>query len=109
MKDPYFISFSPTRHWTDQMLRVHAFYCVLALTLVSLLHRRVYQAGIRISQRNMMEQLKKIREITNYYPTQATEKLRLGGRPRSDRTLTRLNNQQKQIFRHLDLGRFSAS
>src|SRR5712691_10047307 len=38
MKDPYFISFSPPHRWTDHMLRVHAFYCVLALTLVSLLH-----------------------------------------------------------------------
>src|SRR5207244_74442 len=46
MKDPYCICFSPPRHWTDQMLRVHAFSCVLAVTLVSLLHRRVAQAGV---------------------------------------------------------------
>jgi transposase len=109
MKDPYFISFSPAHHWTDQMLRVHAFYCVLALTLVSLLHRRVYQAGVTISQSRMMEQLKRIREITNYYPAQPTEKLHIGGRPRSERTLTRLDSQQNQIFRALNLDRFMAS
>jgi transposase len=109
MKDPYFISFSPPRHWTDQMLRVHAFYCVLALTLVSLLHRRVHQAGIHISQSGLMEQLKKIREITNYYPSQSTEKLHLGGRPRSERTLTRMDSQQNQIFRALNLDQFLAS
>lgn len=108
MKDPYFISFSPPRHWTDQMLRVHAFYCVLALTLVSVLHRRVHQAGIHISQRSLMEQLKKIKEITNYYPAQSAETCHLGGRPRSERTLTRLDGQQKQIFRALDLDRFLA-
>ena len=109
MKDPYFISFSPARHWTDEMLRVHAFYCVLALTLISLLHRRVYQAGVTISQWGLMQQLKKIKEITNYYPAQPSEKLHLGGRPRSERTLTRLDKQQNQIFRALNLGRFSAS
>ena len=109
MKNPYFISFSPPRHWTDQMLRVHAFYCVLALTLISLLHRRVYQAGIAISQWGLMEQLKKIKEITNYYPAQPSETLHLGGRPRSERTLTRLDNQQNQIFRALNLDRFLAS
>jgi transposase len=109
MKDPYFISFSPSRHWTDQMLRVHAFYCVLALTLISLLHRRVYQAGVTISQWGLMEQLKKIKEITNYYPAQPSEKLHLGGRPRSERTLTRLDKQQNQIFRVLNLDRFSTS
>jgi transposase len=109
MKDPYCISFSPPHHWTDQMLRVHAFYCVLALTLVSLLHRRVHQAGISISQARLMEQLKGIREITNYYPAQPTEKLHIGGRPRSEKTLTRLDGQQKQLFRVLNLDRFLAS
>lgn len=56
-----------------------------------------------------MEQLKKIKEITNYYPAQSTEKLYLGGRPRSERTLTRLDSQQNQIFRALNLDRFLAS
>src|SRR6266508_1256938 len=31
MKDPQVVSFSPMYHWTDQKLRVHVFYCVLAL------------------------------------------------------------------------------
>jgi transposase len=109
MKDPYFISFSPPRHWADQMLRVHAFYCVLALTLVSVLHRRVHQAGVEISQSSLMEQLKKIEEITNYYPAQKADKLHIGGRPRSERTLTRLSRQQNQIFNALRLDRFLAN
>ena len=109
MKDPYCICFSPPRHWTDQMLRVHAFSCVLAVTLVSLLHRRVAQAGVEITQSRLMEQLKGIKEITNYYPAQSGEKLRSGGRPRSERTLTRLDPQQEQIFRTLQLDRFLAS
>jgi transposase len=109
MKDPYFISFSPTHHWTDQMLRVHAFYCVLALTLVSVLHRRLHQAGINISQSRMMDQLKRIKEITNYYPAQSTDKLHIGGRPRSQRTLTRLDSQQNRLISALKLDRFVAS
>jgi hypothetical protein len=109
MKDPYFIRFSPARHWTDQMLRVHAFYCVLALTLISVLYRRVCQAGVTVSQWELIEQLKKIKEITNYYPAQPSEKSHIGGRPRSERTLTRLDSQQLRIFQVLDLERFSAS
>jgi hypothetical protein len=83
--------------------------CVLALTLVSLLHRRVHQAGVPITQSRLIEQLKRIKEITNYYPAQTTEKLPLGGRPRSERALTRLDSQQDQIFRALQLDRFRAS
>jgi transposase len=109
MKDPYFISFSPPHHWTDQMLRVHAFYCVLALTLVSLLHRRVHQAGVQISQSRLIEQLKQIKEITNYYPAHNTEKPHLGGRPRAERAMTHLDPQQERIFRALKLDRFLAS
>lgn len=109
MKDPYSIRFSPPHHWTDQMLRVHAFCCVLALTLASLLHRRVSQAGVEITQSRLIEQLKGIKEITNYYPAQSEEKPRRGGRPRSERTLTRLDPQQEQIFRVLQLDRFLAS
>lgn len=56
-----------------------------------------------------MEQLKKIKEITNYYPAQSSERSHLGGRPRSERTLTRLDSQQTQIFRALNLDRFVAS
>lgn len=109
MKDPYCIRFSPPRHWTDSMLRVHAFSCVLALTLVSLLHRRVRQAGVEITQSGLLEQLKGIKEITNYYSAQSAEKLPHGGRPRSERTLTRLNPEQEQIFHVLQLDRFRAS
>ncbi len=31
LKDPKVVSFSPMFHWTDHKIRVHAFYCVLAL------------------------------------------------------------------------------
>ena len=33
------VSFSPAFHWTDQKLRVHFFYCLVALALSSLLAR----------------------------------------------------------------------
>src|SRR5207237_1516409 len=71
MKDPYCIRFSPPRHWTDHLLRVHAFSCVLALTLVSLLHRRVAQAGVEITQCRLIEQLKRIKEHTNSHRAQS--------------------------------------
>src|SRR5256885_16831999 len=37
MKDPHFLSWEPMFHWTDSKIRIHAFYCVLALILGSLL------------------------------------------------------------------------
>jgi hypothetical protein len=47
LKDPHYLTFRPAFHWTDQKLRVHAFYCVLALLMLNLLRRKLAQAGIR--------------------------------------------------------------
>ncbi|MDI6777034.1 MAG: hypothetical protein QMD03_07325, partial [Syntrophales bacterium] len=40
MKDRRFCSWFPMNHWTDQKIKVHAFYCVLALLFGSLLYRK---------------------------------------------------------------------
>jgi transposase len=39
MKDPHVVSFGPMHHWTDSKIRVHVFYCVLALTIAHLMRR----------------------------------------------------------------------
>lgn len=69
MKDPRFLTFRPTFHWTDQKLRVHAFYCVLALMIVSLLRRKLDQAGIHLSVARMMKLLIDIREVAVIFPS----------------------------------------
>lgn len=120
MKDPYCIRFSPPWHWTDDMLRVHAFSCVLALTLTSLLHRQIQAAGLDITPGQLLRELKGIKEITNYYaaspsrppsgsPPGTPPAVSVGGRPRAERTLTQQNAIQQQLFRILKLERFLAS
>ena len=71
MKNPHWVSFSPAFHWTDQKLRVHAFYCILALMLSSLLQRKAAHAGVRLSISSLYEQLFEITEILNLYPTES--------------------------------------
>lgn len=71
MKNPHWVSFSPAFHWTDQKLRVHAFYCVLALMLSSLLQRKAAHAGIRLSIPSLYEQLFEVTEVLNLYPPES--------------------------------------
>jgi transposase len=104
MKDPAFVSWTPMHHWTDQKIRVHAFYCVLALTLASLLQREVAKAGIRLSVEELLEQLQAIQEVVNLYPT-AGER---GGRPRSETTPTRTTPLQSRLTQVLGLERYAA-
>jgi transposase len=102
MKDRFFVSFEPIRHWTDQKIQVHAFICVLALTLATLLRREVAQKGIALTVDALLDQLEGIQEVVNLYPPDGNK----GGRPRARRVLTRMTRLQEQLFRHFDLGRF---
>src|SRR5439155_22670614 len=63
MKNPHFLVWSPMFHCTDSKIRVHAFYCVLALTLTSLLQRALHEKGHDLSLRRMMELLGGIQEV----------------------------------------------
>lgn len=104
MKDHFFVSFEPIRHWTDQKIRVHAFICVLALTLASLLRREVARQGISLTVDALLEQLQAIQEVVNLHPAQGSQ----GGRPRARRVLTRMTRPQQQLFHCLRLDRFQS-
>ena len=67
MKDPAFISFSPMFHWTDDKIRVHVSYCVVALMLANLMWRRVTAAGIEISPKAMLAELSNITLVDLVY------------------------------------------
>ena len=102
MKDPRFLTFRPAFHWTDQKLRVHAFYCVLALMIVSLLRRKLAKAGIEVSAAKMMDTLAAIHEVDVLYPTPAN------ATPRIRTALSSLTSQQRRVFEALALHRFRA-
>jgi hypothetical protein len=63
LKNPLYLSFRPTFHWTDQKLRVHAFSCVLALMMLNLLRRKLAHSGIALSMVEMMKQFTTIQEV----------------------------------------------
>jgi transposase len=67
MKDPHVVSFSPMHHWTDQKIRVHAFYCVLALATAHLMHRQARTAGLPMSVRELLSTLAGIDETVLLY------------------------------------------
>jgi len=103
MKNPHFLGWNPRLHWTDQKIRVHAFYCVAALTLVSLLRRELAAKGMSISAENLMEQLNGIRETACVYPQGK------GQPPKLSYSMSHLNNTQKQLYDLLKLARFRQS
>jgi transposase len=99
MKNPHFVSWRPLHHWTDQKIRVHAFYCVLALLLSSLLRRTLANNGIAMSMVKILATLSKVKEVALLYRT-----------PRSRMepviSLSAVTHQQKRIVNALNLERY---
>jgi transposase len=103
MKNPHFLGWNPRLHWTDQKIRVHAFYCVMALTLVSLLKRELASKGLSISTQCLMSNLNDIRESIIVYPQSG------GKPPKLSYSISRLTKIQKSLYNLLHLDRFQQS
>lgn len=91
MKDRSVVSFSPMFHWSDQKIRVHAFYCVLALAVARLMVREATAAGLPMSVRELLGHLGGIEETVLLY---AGER----GRPRARHMLTDMDPTQQRLY-----------
>ena len=91
MKDPKVVSFSPMFHWSEQKIRVHVFYCVLALMAAKLLVREAGRAGMHLSVRELLATLSGIQETVLLYQGER-------GRPRARRMVTGLDPTQQRLY-----------
>jgi|tagenome__1003787_1003787.scaffolds.fasta_scaffold20881718_1 transposase len=102
LKDTEHLALRPQRHWTDQKIRVHVFYCVLALTLCGLLRRELHSKGIDRSLVAILQDLGQIKEVCLAYAAD-------GAAPLWQVTLTKLTPDQQALYDALDLGRYRSS
>ncbi|KZS63576.1 transposase, partial [Mycobacterium kansasii] len=91
LKDPHVVSFSPMHHWTDSKIRVHVFYCVLALAVAHLMRRQTEHAGLHLSVRELLDELVGIQETVLIYHDGSK------GRPRVQRMLTDMSPTQQRL------------
>jgi transposase len=97
MKNVDFLRWQPAYHWTDQKLKVHGLYCVLALLLATLARKIACQAGVDLSLPALLQELCAIREVAVIYPqgTLAHRKDHI--------TLSRMSSTQRKLAEALDL------
>ncbi len=101
MKDPHFVTFSPMFHWTDQKIRVHAAYCVLALLLASLLHREARTVGFAGGLAALLETLADLQLVVDLPAP--------GRRERSTVRITERTPEQARLFEHFGLAAYHAA
>ena len=70
LKNKHLISYTPEYCWTDESCRVHAFTCVMALLFISLLRKKVHNAGLKMSNEEIVDSLKGIRKGLVLMPKQ---------------------------------------
>jgi transposase len=91
MKDRDVVSFSPMFHFTEQKIRVHVLYCVLALAIARLMTREADHAGMHHSVRELLHTLAGIQETVLLYQGDR-------GRPRARRMLTEMDPAQRRLY-----------
>jgi transposase len=101
LKDPHVVSFSPMHHWTDANIRVHVFYCVLALAIAHLMRRQAEHAGLHMSVRELLDELAGIGETVLLYHDGGK------GRPRAQRILTDMTPTQQRLADLFDIHRYA--
>jgi transposase len=101
MKDTDIVSFSPLHHFTDSKIRVHAFYCVLALAIAHLMRRETERAGQPHSVGAIMRNLAALEETVLLYHDGDK------GRPRAQRLLTDMTAEQQNLANIFEIQRYA--
>ncbi len=70
LKDGDWLGWGPMHHWTDSKIRIHAFYCLLGISLLQSLHRDAQAAWPGLSVDQLLEELRGIQQVVVLYPPQ---------------------------------------
>ena len=70
LKDGDWLGWGPMYHWTDQKIRVHAFYCMLGISLLQYVRRQAEPAWPGLSTEQLLDQLRQIQKYNLLYPPQ---------------------------------------
>jgi len=70
LKDGDWLGWGPMYHWTDRKIRIHAFYCMLGISLLQYIHKQAQAAWDGISMEQLLEELRQIQQFVLLYPPQ---------------------------------------
>src|SRR6184192_2327821 len=68
LKEGDWLGWGPIYHWTDQKIRVHAFYCMLGISLLQYIYRKAQVAWAGLSMEQLLEELGQIVQFAVLYP-----------------------------------------
>ena len=98
LKDGDWLGWGPMHHWTDQKIRVHAFYCMLGISLLQYVKRQAQAAWPGLSTEQLLHELRQIQKYTLLYPPQGNK-----GPNRVATVLSKQSLTQQRLVQELGL------
>jgi transposase len=104
LKDGDWLGWGPMHHWTDRKIRIHAFYCMLGISLLHYLHKKAQAVWADLSIEQLLEELEQIKQFVLLYPTQGEK-----GPARAAYVLSQQTLTQQALVKALGLERLHRS
>jgi transposase len=98
LKDGDWLGWGPLYHWTDSKIRIHAFYCMLGISLLKYIHKQSQSAWPGLTMEQMLDELRQIQQFVLLYPPQGEKGPQRAAVVRSKQTLP-----QQQLAKMLGL------
>jgi transposase len=98
LKDGQWLGWDPMYHWTDRKIRIHAFYCMLGISLLQYVHQQAKSAWADLSVEQLLEELQQIKQFVLLYPPQGEK-----GPPRTAYVLSQQTLAQQALVKTLGL------
>ena len=104
LKDGDWLGWDPMHHWTDRKIRIHAFYCMLGISLLHYLHKQAQAAWADLSLEQLLEELAEIKQFVLLYPPQGEK-----GPARAAYVLSQQTLAQQALIKTLGLDQLHRS
>jgi transposase len=98
LKDGQWLGWDPMYHWTDRKIRIHAFYCMLGISLLQYVHQQAKAGWADLSVEQLLEELEQIKQFVLLYPPQGEK-----GPPRTAYVLSQQSLAQQALVQTLGL------
>jgi len=104
LKQGDWLGWDPMYHWTDRKIRIHAFYCLLGISLLQYVHKQAQAAWADLSIEQLLAELEQIKQFVLLYPPQGEK-----GPPRTAYVLSQQTLTQQALVKTLGLERWHRS
>ena len=104
LKHGDWLGWDPMYHWTDRKIRIHAFYCLLGISLLQSVHKQAQVAWADLSVEQLLAELEQIKQFVLLYPPQGEK-----GPPRTAYVLSQQTLPQQALVKTLGLERWHRS